>query len=82
MRFKYMYMTFFLEGLGIMGDIVKVPKKLWRNFLCQARLATYPTPENIVELSKEIKVCINVSFLIKILFKNFVYILFQKCKIC
>lgn len=44
-----------VDGLGIMGDIVKVPKKLWRNFLCQARLATYPTPENIVELSKEIK---------------------------
>lgn len=62
-------MTFFLEGLGIMGDIVKVPKKLWRNFLCQARLATYPTPENIVELSKEIKVSINVSFLFKILLK-------------
>lgn len=58
-------MTFFLEGLGIMGDIVKVPKKLWRNFLCQARLATYPTPENIVELSKEIKVSINESFLFK-----------------
>lgn len=77
-----MYMTFFLEGLGIMGDIVKVPKKLWRNFLCQARLAIYPTPENIVELSKEIKVCVNVSFLIKVLFKNCVYILFQKCKIC
>jgi hypothetical protein len=39
-----------------MGDIVKVPKRMWRNFLYQARLATYPTPENIADLDKEMKV--------------------------
>lgn len=44
-----------VDGLGIVGDVVKVPKRLWRNFLSQARLATYPTPENIAELNKELQ---------------------------
>ncbi|XP_062608804.1 large ribosomal subunit protein bL9m-like [Saccostrea cucullata] len=48
-------LTDHVDGLGIMGDIVTVPKRLWRNFLYQAQLATYPTPENIVELSHEMK---------------------------
>ncbi|XP_061193451.1 large ribosomal subunit protein bL9m-like [Saccostrea echinata] len=48
-------LTDHVDGLGIMGDIVTVPKRLWRNFLYQAQLATYPTPENIVELSHEMQ---------------------------
>ncbi|XP_048768435.1 39S ribosomal protein L9, mitochondrial-like [Ostrea edulis] len=48
-------LTDHVDGLGIMGDIVKVPKKMWRNFLYQARLATYPTPENIADLNTEMK---------------------------
>ena len=48
--------NFFSQGLGIVGDVVKVPKRMWRNFLSQARLATYPTPENIAELNKELQV--------------------------
>ena len=53
---QHVIANFFSQGLGIVGDVVKVPKRLWRNFLSQARLATYPTPENIAELNKELQV--------------------------